>query len=421
MDRNLDGSAMFNPALQVNYDPNMTQPQLWTDLSGVDNSPLPSISGTNSVGSPVTGFTGSLNKGEEPQESQMAKIGGLQGLVRFSQDRERHSRFAGLNRLGDAPNNSSTRPVAFQNIAAPEGHPPRSDFWATVMTPASTPAGDELPQQPLNLSHIPGSPISLPKLSSSILKPPHRNLPVSTSLMKAVAPNRKPNSNISAMPKCSVSPVCIVSQAQLEGNSSPGGPPAATHSDWIESEITVKAFACRDCKSRFSTRDLLTEHAVACESRKADRPFVCTHCGATFHKNSNLLKHIALVELKLRPFECSMCDRSFGQRSNLNSHVRVTHHGERRYVCQEPGCGHRFGQNSGLRSHIRTVHLGARDFVCECSRKFGSRGDLNRHIRSTHQKLMPFNCDICKKSFSRKSVLQRHRGSVHATKEVTSK
>jgi uncharacterized Zn-finger protein len=214
--------------------------------------------------------------------------------------------------------------------------------------------------------------------------------------------------------KAEVRDIAEDAQVPKSSQSDTEAPIHACESGDQDEQTTVKSHTCRKCKSGFETRAALTEHSKDCHSRKAGRTFLCKHCGATFHKNSNLVKHISLVELKLRPYKCTLCDAKFGQKSNLSSHVRVTHQGERRYACSEPNCDRRFGQNSGLRAHIRTVHLGARDFVCECERRFGSRGDLNRHIRSAHQKLLPFPCTTCGKAFSRKSVLQRHRATVHA-------
>jgi hypothetical protein len=146
----------------------------------------------------------------------------------------------------------------------------------------------------------------------------------------------------------------------------------------VQGRIHVKRFPCRDCKERFSSRDDLLGHGQVCVEEKAVRPYVCSHCGASFRKNSNLAKHISLVELKLRPFACELCKATFGQKSNLTAHIRVKHKGERPFACSEEGCDKKFGQRSGLRAHIGTVHKGERKFSCECGSAFGHRGDLNR-------------------------------------------
>jgi uncharacterized C2H2 Zn-finger protein len=88
--------------------------------------------------------------------------------------------------------------------------------------------------------------------------------------------------------------------------------------------ITVKSFSCRDCKRRFTSRDEVRAHAEGCDKKSGERQFVCEHCSASFRKSSNLAKHIALVEKKLRPFTCSICASAFGQKSNLTSHIRIT-------------------------------------------------------------------------------------------------
>jgi Zinc finger, C2H2 type len=91
------------------------------------------------------------------------------------------------------------------------------------------------------------------------------------------------------------------------------------------SQIKVKRFACRDCKSRFAGRIELTAHIDDCVKKSnAEHSFVCEHCSASFRKSSNQVMHIALVEKKLRPFTCSICPSSFGQKSNLTSHIRIT-------------------------------------------------------------------------------------------------
>lgn len=132
--------------------------------------------------------------------------------------------------------------------------------------------------------------------------------------------------------------------------------------------------------------DFAIEQAEA-ERSSIDRPFLCSHCGTSFRKKSNLVKHIALVELKLRPYKCEICDAKFGQKSNLTTHIRVRHNGDRPHMCPEDGCDRRFSQRGGLRAHVDTVHKKQRRFVCECGTAFGHRGDLNRKfaaIQSLH-------------------------------------
>jgi hypothetical protein len=295
--------------------------------------------------------------------------------------------------FGDRAGGEQVRPPSILACSTGPPPPPRHDYWATVL-------GDNCSRRPSIIGGIVGKALLRPSLG--IQKP-------STAPLLLVRPRPPADTGVASD---NVSCATMSTAPPSPHRDSSVRTPSATTS--AGGDIKVKSFSCRDCKLRFSTRLEQMQHAAACPSRTTDRPFACTHCGASFHKNSNLLKHIALVELKLRPYECTLCDAKFGQKSNLSSHIRVTHHGERRYACTERGCDRRFGQNSGLRAHVKTVHLGARDYVCECARKFGSRGDLNRHIRSTHQKLLPFSCAACGKAFSRKSVLLRHSAAVHA-------
>lgn len=305
---------------------------------------------------------------------------------------------------------SSSEISAAQPVMAQKAERPRSAFWSTVMIDRSSPPQPKFAAKP---SIIDGS------LRRMLLLRP------ALGIVKIVASAPSRNSenvrqgvdtvSTEHDAPCGTSPDTSLSFSRTssrEREEKKPMPPCDT-GNLSPGAITVKPFTCRGCKVRFESRSDLASHSPACGSNSSSRPFVCNHCGASFHKNSNLVKHISLVELKLRPFKCTLCDATFGQKSNLSSHIRVTHHGERKYVCPEPNCGRRFGQNSGLRAHVRTVHLGARDFVCDCERRFGSRGDLNRHIRSAHQKLLPFPCITCGKAFSRKSVLQRHRAAVH--------
>ncbi|KAH9085250.1 hypothetical protein LEN26_012041, partial [Aphanomyces euteiches] len=84
---------------------------------------------------------------------------------------------------------------------------------------------------------------------------------------------------------------------------------------------------------------------------------------------------------------------------------------ERRFVCDEPGCGKRFNRKFTLKEHMKT-HTGARPYACDydgCSACFSTSGNLSRH-KFTHTGEKPFGCtyDMCPKRFCTKEKLARH-------------
>lgn len=76
------------------------------------------------------------------------------------------------------------------------------------------------------------------------------------------------------------------------------------------------------------------------------------------------------------------CGKTFSVRSHLDTH-KVTHTGEKRYVCNE--CGGRFTQSSSLRNHRIAIHTKQFPHVCSlCSKGFLLPSQLKKHRITYH-------------------------------------
>ncbi|KAJ1624409.1 hypothetical protein T492DRAFT_911768 [Pavlovales sp. CCMP2436] len=96
-----------------------------------------------------------------------------------------------------------------------------------------------------------------------------------------------------------------------------------------------------------------------------------------------------------RRFPCNEpgCGYRATQAGTLQSHKR-THSGERPYACDEPGCGFRAATASNLKTHKRT-HSGERPYACDepdCGYRAAVAGSLKKHKR-THSGERPYACD----------------------------
>uniref|UniRef100_A0A668T4H3 C2H2-type domain-containing protein n=1 Tax=Oreochromis aureus TaxID=47969 RepID=A0A668T4H3_OREAU len=184
---------------------------------------------------------------------------------------------------------------------------------------------------------------------------------------------------------------------------------------------------CEHCGKSFARKSNVLRHQRHnCSRTKStedsdqleQETFSCSRCILTFDTKRGLKLHELCHKenseshegkesnevQRERPHTCTQCNKSFYVLYTLRQHL-LTHTGEKSYHCEV--CGKQFGREGTLKEHM-LIHTGEKPYKCDqCGKTCARRGDLRIHMLS-HSEERPHNCSQCGKSFKQLFKLRKH-------------
>ncbi|XP_041373290.1 zinc finger protein 16-like isoform X2 [Gigantopelta aegis] len=168
--------------------------------------------------------------------------------------------------------------------------------------------------------------------------------------------------------------------------------------------------ACWVCRETFHKLSELIRHVKTHEDGQAHQ---CHVCGRTFTRGDSLIRH-SRIHTGVKPYTCTLCGRSFTMSGSLKSHVLV-HTKERRFKCDV--CLKCFSRSDTLSRHAQT-HVTETSLTCDvCKKRFRNANVLRCHVQRHMEDERKLTCVDCDKVFSRPDSLTRHKQS-HCIKKT---
>ena len=159
---------------------------------------------------------------------------------------------------------------------------------------------------------------------------------------------------------------------------------------------------CDKCHKSFSSKFNLRRHAVSHE----DPTHECPVFAKMFHRPSQLKKHVS-CHTNVGNVLCTHCGLSFSRQSNLDRHVKDVHEQLKLFQCAR--CPKKYARKESLTAHETAHEQDAEEKPFQydvCRRKYRSRRTLRTHV--CRPQLSSFQCDVCEKGFQNKPMLNQH-------------
>ncbi|GMH08097.1 hypothetical protein Nepgr_009937 [Nepenthes gracilis] len=186
--------------------------------------------------------------------------------------------------------------------------------------------------------------------------------------------------------------------------------------DGFEEKEGLKPNVCQDCGASFNKPAYLRQHM---QSHSLERPFVCPvdGCKTSYRRKDHLNRHLLVHQGKF--FKCPFenCNLKFSIQGNMKRHLKEIHDrkphvseidGQKKFICQEMGCGKEFTFKSKLRKHEDShVKLESVEAFCAdpcCMKPFTNMKCLKAHIQACHLHVI---CEVCGSRQLRKNI-KRH-------------
>jgi hypothetical protein len=146
-------------------------------------------------------------------------------------------------------------------------------------------------------------------------------------------------------------------------------------------------YNCSYCGLKFLTEETCSQHETSKhpEPKCEIRPFPCLFCTASFKSEYHLKSHISSFHTQVeKEFECDICKSRFSSRSLLSAHMR-SHRDSAMFSCRI--CSKAFKKLLNLKHHSISVHQTDEIYCCEidsCQERFKLLQELKVHQQIDH-------------------------------------